>query len=105
MTKQEREAWAVAYRVYDEFAPGLRQAAVLDDGGELARGLFSAIGAKLAAAYDATDENGRLLTVAAYGILESVYESAHRRDKTAQERAERKAWATMPQEAEPRQSA
>lgn len=105
MTSQEREAWAVAYHVYDEFAPGLRQAAGIDDDGDMACRLFDAIGQKLAAAYDHADEYARLLIVAAYGILESVYESAHRRNKTAQDCTERKAWGTMPQGSEPRQSA
>mgnify|MGYP001411224682 CR=1 FL=1 len=36
MTKQERDAWAAAYRIYDEYAPGMRQAAALDDENEMA---------------------------------------------------------------------
>ena len=47
MTQQEREAWALAYRVYDQFSRPLRQAAVMDDKGETASKLFASAGDQL----------------------------------------------------------
>ena len=38
----ERDAWASIYRLYEEYAPALRQAAALDDDNEMAGKLFSA---------------------------------------------------------------
>lgn len=85
MTKQERDAWAAAYRIYDEYAPGMRQAVALDDDGEMAGRLFSAALEKITPVYNASDEGGRLIMLAVYGILEDVYKAAR---EHAQERAE-----------------
>ena len=85
MTILEREAWAAAYRLYDEYAPGLRQAAALADGNEMACRLFAAAGEKLSAAYNATDDGGRLIMLAAYGILEDVFKEARDRAQNGAE--------------------
>lgn len=85
MTKQERDAWADAYRVYDEIAPGLRQAAALDDNDEMAGRLFAAALEKMNPVYNASDTGGRLIMLAAYGILENVYKDARERAQECQE--------------------
>ena len=88
MTQQEREAWALAYRVYDQYSRALRQAAGMDDDGETARKLFEAAGDQLSKFYSATDDGGRLIALAVYGILSEVYTSARKAVKKPQERAE-----------------
>ena len=81
MTTQERDAWAAAYRLYEEYAPGLRSAAVMDvDVGNL----FAAALEKMRSTYNATDENGQLITVGVYDILCNVYQDARRRAQDAQ---------------------
>lgn len=85
MTKQERDAWAVVYRVYEEFAPGLRQAAALDDENEMAGNLFTAASQKLSAAYRESSDEGRLIIVSAYGILDKVFKDARKRYQKRQE--------------------
>lgn len=76
MTQQERDAWALAYKLYDEFAKKLRQAATLDDAGKTARALFETIQERLRVFYNANGADARLLSVATYGILEQVYREA-----------------------------
>ena len=85
MTKQERNAWAAAYRVYDEHAPDIRQAAALDDNGISAGKVFAEALEKITPVYDVSDAGGRLILLAAYAILEDVYRDAQ---KHAQERTE-----------------
>ena len=75
MTKQEREAWAVAYRLYEEYAPALRQAAALDDDNEMACRLFGAALDKIIPAYNVSDEGVRLILSAAYDILDDVFKA------------------------------
>ena len=109
MTKLERDAWAAAYRIYDEITPGLRQAAALADDGEMAGRLFSAALEKITPVYNAFDEGGRLIMLAVYGILEDVYkaakEHAQERAETPQEGAERLTWDNTPPDEKNRQSA
>lgn len=83
MTTSERDAWIMGYKLYEEFAPALRQAAIQDDAGATARRLFDALQTKVKAFYDASDANGRVLSLAAYGVLASVYTDARKRAKTA----------------------
>ena len=85
MTKQERDAWAAAYRIYDEYAPGMRQAAALDDDNEMACRLFSAALEKITPTYNASDAGGRLIMVAVYGILEDVFKEARERAQNGAE--------------------
>ena len=105
MTKQERDAWAVAYRVYDQFAPGLRQAAGLDDNDEMAGRLFSSALEALNPAYNATDAGGRLILLAVYGILENVFKTAKNGAESPQEAAQDVGWINAPPCAEGRQIA
>lgn len=83
MTILEREAWAAAYRIYDEYAPGLRQAAALTDGNEMAVRLFSAALDKLKPTYSTSDAGGRLIMAGVYGILEDVFIEARERAQEA----------------------
>lgn len=79
MTKQERAAWTVAYRLYEEFAPPLRQAATIDDDNELACKLFSSALDKLHNPCNESNEDGRLIILAAYDILGEVFKNAQKR--------------------------
>ena len=74
MTAEERDAWAAIYRLYDEYAPALRQA---DD--ELAGMLFMAAGEKVAQLFNKSCTNSRLILVAGYDILSEVYKDAKKR--------------------------
>lgn len=69
MTKAERDAWAAAYRLYEEYAPPLRQAATLDDDNDLACKLFTSAVEKVAQPYNESCNEGRLILLGAYGIL------------------------------------
>jgi hypothetical protein len=79
MTQQERNAWAAAYRIYDQYAPGLRQAAALDDDNEMACRLFDAAMDKITQSYNEADAGGRLILFGAYDILANVFKSAQNR--------------------------
>ena len=85
MTNQERDAWTAAYRIYEEYAPGLRQAAILDDDNEMANRLFSAALDKTKTAYNASDADGRLIMLAAYDILNDVFNAARDRAQNGAE--------------------
>lgn len=79
MTKAERDAWAAAYRLYEEYAPPLRQAATLDDDNELAGKLFSSAVEKVAQPCNQSCTEARLILMAAYGILEEVFKDEQKR--------------------------
>ena len=79
MTKAERDAWAAAYRLYEEYAPPLRQAATLDDDNDLACKLFTSAVEKVAQPYNESCNEGRLILLGAYGILEEVFKDAQKR--------------------------
>ena len=74
MTKQERDAWSAGYRIYDEYAPKLRQAASADDK-ELAGNIFMAISNRLSILYNASDQGGQLILLSVYDILSDVFET------------------------------
>jgi hypothetical protein len=82
MTKQERDTWAIIYHLYDEFVPGLRQAAALEDDGGLNQQLFSAARAKIELIYDSLDDDCRVLLLAGYSALEDVFLDAQKRART-----------------------
>jgi len=73
MTRQERDAWAIGYRIYDEYAPKLRQAALSEDN-ELANDIFFTISSRLSASYNGSDNGGQLILLAVYDILGNVFE-------------------------------
>ena len=82
MTKQERDTWAIIYHLYDEFVPGLRQAAALDDNESLGEQLFNAAMEKMQPIFDNLDDDCRVLLLAGYGVLEEVYLDAQKRART-----------------------
>lgn len=73
MTRQERDAWAICYRIYDEYAPKLRQAALSADN-ELASDIFCTISNRLSTLYNGSDNGGQLILLAVYDILGNVFE-------------------------------
>lgn len=83
MTHYERDAWALGYKLYEEYAEALRQAATRDDDGDTARRVFGEIQTKVKALFDASDHNGRVLSVAVYDVLEKIYIDARKRGKIA----------------------
>ena len=76
MTKAERDAWAAAYRVYEEYVPALEQAARLHDDNDTAVRLFTAAGNKIVTAMAATDENGRIVLAHCHGMLTDAFKHA-----------------------------
>lgn len=81
----ERDAWGHIYRLYEKFAPAIRQAATLDDDNELAGKLFlSALDELRPRFEEATDDCG-LILLAGYDILDEVFKNARKRH---QERTE-----------------
>lgn len=75
----ERDAWASIYRLYEEYAPALRQAAALDDDNEMAGKLFSAAAQKMAEQYDKFPPEGQLILLAGVDILDEVFKDAKKR--------------------------
>lgn len=78
MTNQEREAWALAYRLYEEFAPAMRGAATVENNADLTCALFESVLERIRPVYKDTNSEGRLLLLGAYGILERVYDEARK---------------------------
>lgn len=74
MTKQERDAWVAGYRLYDEYAPQLRQAASANDK-EKAGNIFATVSNRLSSLYNVSDPGGQLILISVYGILDGVYET------------------------------
>lgn len=75
----ERDAWGHMYRLYEKFAPGLRQAATLDDDNELAGKLFCGALEELRDKFEDAPEECRLLLLAGYDILDEVFKNARKR--------------------------
>ena len=75
----ERDAWAAIYRLYEEYAPALRQAATLDDDNVMAGNLFTAAAQKTAQQYDDFPPEGQLILLAGFDILDEVFKDAKKR--------------------------
>ena len=75
MTAQERDAWTLSYRLYDEYAPKLRQAAALDDGNETARQRFLAA---LERIKPHLNSDGNCILMGVYDILDYVFKEAQK---------------------------
>ena len=82
MTQQERDAWAAAYRLYDEISPGLKDAAAAGDHQAAAKCFTAAIG-KISGLYATLDQDARLILSGVYGTLEGVYKQAQIRAQAA----------------------
>lgn len=77
MTTQERDAWTFAYRLYDEYAPKMREAAALDDDNETAGRVFLAALERIKPHFtDNNDANWILMGV--YDILDNIFKEARR---------------------------
>lgn len=76
MTTQERDAWTFAYRLYDEYAPKLRDAAALDD--DTACHIFSTALERIRPRFakDGNDTNCIYLRV--YDLLDDVFKNAQK---------------------------
>lgn len=74
MTTQERDAWSAGYRIYDEYAPKLRQAASAGDK-EMAGNIFATISNRITSLYNASDQGGKLVLLSVYDLLSNVFET------------------------------
>lgn len=89
----ERDAWGHIYRLYEKFAPALRQAATLDDDNELAGKLFVSALEELRPRFADAGEDCGLILMAGYDILDEVFKKARKR---AQERMEAEGRENLP---------
>lgn len=71
VTKAERDAWTVIYRLYEQYADALRG---MD--GEAASEIFLQALEKLKL-QDSTEE-GRLILLAGYELLDAVWKASHK---------------------------
>jgi len=85
----ERDAWGHIYRLYEKFAPGLRQAATLDDDNELAGKLFLSALDELRPRFEEAGEDCGLILLAGYDILDEVFKNARKRHQERTEAAGR----------------
>lgn len=79
MTTRERDAWASAYRLYDEYTPALRQAATLDDDNEMAGRLFLAALEKIKPLFTNDGDDANWILLGVYDILDYVFKEAQKR--------------------------
>ena len=86
MTTLERDAWTFAYRLYDEYAPKMREAAALDDENETAGRVFLAALERIKPHLtDNNDANWILMGV--YDILDSIFKEAQKTRLECERRA------------------
>ena len=79
MTAQERDAWTLSYRLYEEYAPKLRQAAALADDNATACNMFAAIMTRIQPHFT-NDGNGcNWILFGLYHTLEYVFKDAEKR--------------------------
>ena len=78
MTISERDTWTFAYRLYDEIAPLLRQAAAMNDNNETAGKIFCDVIERCRVRYDAQDHGGRLILLGVIDILDGVFKEAQK---------------------------
>lgn len=81
MTANERDAWTLAYRLYDEYAPKLEQAAALDDDNETACRVFTDVLERIKPHYTDNDNNANWVLLGVYDILDNVFKAAANRRK------------------------
>lgn len=79
MTTRERDAWAFAYRLYDELAPQMRQAAALDDDNETACKIFQAALSRINPHFAAPGDAANLIYIRVYDLLDDVFKEARKR--------------------------
>lgn len=79
MTTRERDAWTFAYRLYDEYAPKMREAAALDDDNETAGQLFLAALERIKPHFAAPGDAANLIYIRVYDLLDDVFKEAQKR--------------------------
>ena len=78
MTTQERDAWTFAYRLYDEYAPKMRQAVALDDDNETAGQIFRAALDRIKPHCTKDGGNANFIYLRVYDLLDDVFKEAQR---------------------------
>lgn len=84
MTVNERDAWTFAYRLYDEYAPKLEQAAALDDDNETACRVFTDALERIKPHFTGEDDNANWVLLGVYDILNQVFKAAANRRRTGE---------------------
>lgn len=79
MTTRERDAWTFAYRLYDEYAPKLRQAADLDDDNETAGQLFLAALERIKPHFTSDDNDANWICLRVFDLLDDVFKAEQKR--------------------------
>lgn len=79
MTAQERDAWAFAYRLYEELAPKLRQAATMNDDNETAEKLFMTALERIRPRYIKEGHDVNRIYFRVYDMLDDVFKDAQNR--------------------------
>lgn len=70
VTKLERDAWSLIYRLYEEYVPALREADV-DTAGELFRSAFK----KISSQWNNFTESEHIILLAGYDLLDAVWKA------------------------------
>lgn len=72
VTKPERDAWTTAYRMYEEYAEKLRESDC-----DAASALFGKAMEKIQQQWNDSTEEGKLILLAGYELLEAVWKASH----------------------------
>lgn len=89
MTTQERDAWTLAVRLYDEYAPKLKQAAALDDNNETAAQIYLSALDRIKPHFTNDNNAANWILLGVYDILDRVFRDAqkgHEQARTASNR-------------------
>ena len=73
VTKAERDAWTLIYRIYEEYAPALREADA-----ETAGKLFCSAFEKMRVQWDGFTEPEHLIMMAGIDLLDEVWKASHK---------------------------
>lgn len=79
MTTRERDAWTFAFRLYDEYAPKVRQAADLDDGNETAGQIFLAALERIKPHFSDDGDDANFIYLRVFDLLDDVFKEAQKR--------------------------
>ena len=79
MTTRERDAWTFAYRLYDEYAPKMREAAALDDENETAGQLFLAALERIKPHFTSNGDDANWIYLRVFDLLDDVFKEAQKR--------------------------
>lgn len=76
LTPDEREAWSSLYRIYERYAPQLREAALLEDGNDKASKLYKSAAEALSQAYNQPSLITKRLSMPLYEVFDEIFKEA-----------------------------